>query len=369
MTAKPIIENFRIRKFHLASLAQPLSVVEGCAQSLAATPSEFGGATQSLFLRRKLMGRAIERPLLWLDSDRASENSILVRSRAKTQGHILRIYCVGNLRLDEMLINLPELFLRKDCKTIKSEKKIRVVRLPLRIGPTVKSVYVKQHNALSFRHRLASFFCQSAALRSLSGAATLLKEGYATARPIAAVDYRRRGVLIQSFYLSEEIAGAKTISDYWLKELLSLTGIEGQLKRRAVLRNLARLIKSLHERRIYHNDLKASNILALDRGPAAGDMFSLIDVQGVRKCFYLSKRRRIKNLAQLNRTLGNHLSKTQKLFFLKVYGGDQISHRRKQRHLVRSILKETRRQIIRERLRHPTADNYPFPGVASAADL
>jgi tRNA A-37 threonylcarbamoyl transferase component Bud32 len=212
-------------------------------------------------------------------------------------------------------------------------------------------------------------FCASAALRSLSGAATLLKEGYATARPIATVDYRRRGVLIQSFYLSEEIAGAKTIADYWRKELLCLTGIEGHLKRRAVLRNLARLFKSLHERRIYHNDLKASNILALARESAADDMFSLIDVQGVRKCFYLSKRRRIKNLAQLNRTLGNHLSNTEKLFFIKVYGGDHISDRRKKRQLVRSILKETSRQIMRERSRHPTTDNYPIPGAASAADL
>jgi serine/threonine protein kinase len=159
------------------------------------------------------------------------------------------------------------------------EKKIRVVRLPLRIGRTIKSVYIKQHNALSFWHRLASLFCASAALRSLSGATTLLREGYSTARPIAAVEYRRWCVLIKSFYLSEEIMDAKTIADYWRENLVSLKVREGHLKRRAVLRELARLFKSLHESKIYHNDLKASNILAVDKGSPTESIFSLIDLQ------------------------------------------------------------------------------------------
>ena len=300
------------------------------------------------------MGWAIKRSILWRDSGSTVENSMVVRRHPNAKGYTWKIYAFGDLGLDEVFMRLPELFLQKGCKTIKSEKKIRVVRLPLRIGRTIKSVYVKQHNALLFRHRLASIFCASAALRSLSGAATLRQEGFATARPLAVVEFRRRGVLIKSFYISEEIAGAKTSTDYWREKLLPLTGIEGCLKRRAVLRALAQLLRSLHKRRIYHNDLKASNILALDEAPTSEGIFSLIDLQGVRKCFYLSRRRRIKNLAQINRTLGNHLTRTEKLSFIKAYVGDHISAQRKTRHLVQDILKETSRQMIRERLRHPT---------------
>jgi hypothetical protein len=315
------------------------------------------------------MEPVIKWPIRSLDSKSAFENSVLVCCRVKTQGYTLKLHGVGSQKLDEIATRLPELFLHNECKIIKSGKKIRVVRLPLRIGRAIKSVYVKQHNALSCWHRLASLVCASPAFRSLSGAAALLQEGYATARPIAAVEHRRRGVLIRSFYLAEEIAGAKTIADYWREDLLSLKGIDGYLKRRAVLRTLASLFKSLHEKRIYHNDLKASNILALDRASATKEMYSLIDLQGVRKCFYLSKRRRIKNLAQINRTLGNHLTTTEKLSFIKAYIGDEISDRRHTRHLIRSILKETSRQIMKGRWRQLTAEKYqPSVEVESAAD-
>jgi len=136
-----------------------------------------------------------------------------------------------------------------------------------------------------------------------------------------------------------------------------------------VLRTLARLFKSVHEKRIYHNDLKASNILARDKGPATKEMYSLIDLQGVRKCFYLSKRRRIKNLAQINRTLGNHLTTTEKLSFIKAYIGDEISDRRYTRHLIRSILKETSRQIMKARWRLLIAEKHqPSLEARSALD-
>jgi len=314
------------------------------------------------------MERAEERRILGCDTNRAVQTSMVHRIRVKRQRQTVKVYRFGNPGIDEIFTRLPDLFLDKESKTIKWEKKIRVVRSPLRIGPTIKSVYVKQHNALSFWHRLASLFSASAALRSLTGAVTLLQEGYAIAAPIAAVEYRHRGVLIKSFYLAEEIAGARTIADYWREDLVSLHGVAGRLKRRAVLRTLARVFKSLHEKRIYHNDLKASNILVVDGGSVSGEIFSLIDLQGLKKCSYISKRRRIKNLAQINRTLGNHLTRTEKCFFIKAYVGDDVSDRRKLRRLLRSILEESSRQIAKEKWRQSIAENYRYLELAPAAD-
>lgn len=77
--------------------------------------------------------------------------------------------------------------------------------------------------------------------------------------------------------------------------------------------------------------------------------------------------RRINNLAQINRTLGNHLTPKEKLTFLQAYVGDGIFARRKKRHLVRSILKETSRQMTREKLRHRPAENQPFFEITSPA--
>jgi tRNA A-37 threonylcarbamoyl transferase component Bud32 len=313
------------------------------------------------------MQRSGETPVNWLPRTRVSENAGLVCTQIKSHGRTLRVFSVGDMGLDEVLATVSDPFLQKNCEIIKSEKKIRVGRLPLRVGGKIKSVYVKEHNILSFGHRFASIFCASAAMRSLAGAGTLLQSGYATARPVAAVEYRRWGVLSKSVYLSEEIAGAKTVTKFWCEDLVSLEGAAGYVGRRAVLRSLARVFASLHGNGIYHNDLKASNILVLARGVPAKRLLHLIDLQGLKKCLFVSKRRRIKNLAQLNRTLGPHLSRSDKLFFFNAYGGCEDSNRREKRDLVQSIVKETTRQIVREKARHQAGKNYPILDVRSAA--
>ena len=276
---------------------------------------------------------------------------MLTRCRKKSQRQSLTIFSVAHLGLDKVLMDCPDPFLEADCEIIKDEKKITVGYLSLQIGGKIKGVYVKQHNALSFGRRLASLFVASAAMRSLWGAAVLLQSGYATARPIAAVEYRRRGILTKSLYLSEEVSGAKTAESFWCEDLMLLKGVQGYQKRRAFLARLARMLNSLHKQKIYHNDLKASNVLVLDRSPPTQEVLSLIDLQGLRKCFYVSKRRRIKNLAQLNRTLGTVLSKTQRLFFLESYGDFYRFNQTEKRNAIKSIFAETSRQAIREKLR------------------
>ena len=267
---------------------------------------------------------------------------------------------MGNKDLDQVLTRLPDLFRGKACKIVKSERKIIIVRLPLEIEGEIKSVYMKQHNVLSFAHRLASIFFASAAMRSLSGAVTLLEKGYATAPPVAAVEYRRWGLLIKSLYFSEEILGAKSVESFWRDDLTPQKGVPGYLRKRLFLKSLAGLFCSLHENGIYHNDLKASNILVVNRGAVFDAIFSLIDLQGLRKCLFVSRRRRIKNLAQLNRTLGVHLTRTEKLYFFETYGGYRLFNRRSKRLLVQCILEQTRRQIVREKARHRPAEHYPL---------
>jgi hypothetical protein len=297
-----------------------------------------------------MMERTIDDPSLGFAKGELAHSPSI--GSAKSRALKVKAYSFGDRVPNEALANLPELFLHSGCKTVKWERKIKIVRLPIRIGRTLKPVYVKQHNAF-FLHRLASLVLPSAAVRALRAAVILLRAGYATAPPVAAVEYRRWGVLIKSFYLSEEIEGAKTVADYWRENLRERPGPEGRVRRRALLGKLARLFRSLHEKAIYHNDLKAANILTLhDKAAASEANLTLIDLQGVRKCLYLSKRRRIKNLAQINRTLGCQLTRTEKLFFFEAYAGDRIAEDNK-RVLVRSILIETHRQVLREQWRHP----------------
>jgi hypothetical protein len=77
---------------------------------------------------------------------------------------------------------------------------------------------------------------------------------------------------------------------------------------------LAGLFASLHGHNVYHNDLKDANIVI---GPE--ESFFLLDLEGVRRNARLSRSRRIKNLVQLNRTLGKHLKRSERWYFLTCY--------------------------------------------------
>ncbi len=260
----------------------------------------------------------------------------------------IKIYTAGARALDLALLSQPDPFAQPRCRVIKSERKIKVGFMPMSVGGNTRNVYIKQHNALTFRHRLAALFLPSAAMRSLAGALTLLQEGYHTAEPVAAVEFRRSGVLLKSLYFSEEVRQAKTVDAFWRENLAQLSGADGYRRRRKFLLALARLLASLHRRQIYHNDLKASNILIRREQAPAAELFSLIDLQGIKRCYYVSKRRRIKNLAQLGRTLGQLLSRSEKLFFLKAYGGFPLARRLGTRALTRAILAEVEWQRVRE---------------------
>ncbi len=240
------------------------------------------------------------------------------------------------------LANVDAMVARPDCVIIKDERKIRVGRVPLSAADGSTSVYIKRYNCFSLRYRIQSLLARSGAVRSLRGAAILRETQIATARPVAAVEVRRWGMLESSFYISEEITAAKTVDAYWREKLRILAGPSGFRARRRFLTGLSRLFQRLHAARVYHNDLKDFNILVHEDG-GGDEEFFLVDLEGVRRCHYLSARRRIKNLVQLNRTLGSFLTRTEKLNFLKSYLIDESSSHKALARWVNRIVAAGRR--------------------------
>ncbi|MCH7570889.1 MAG: hypothetical protein IH919_10045 [Deltaproteobacteria bacterium] len=242
-----------------------------------------------------------------------------------------------------LLADPDRLFAMPQCEIIKDQKKIKVGRVPLEFGGERKNIYLKRYNAFSWRYRLGSLFVPSGAFRSWLGAGILMNAGFNTAKPIAAVERRSWGILTRSFYLSEEIPEARTVDDYWNKDLLPAGGVEGIRRRREFLNGLARLFRSLHELGIYHNDLKDANILfSSDNGQQDGS-FYLLDLEGIRSYRHLSGRRRLKNLVQLNRTMGRYLRWSERLYLLKVYLGDPFFDRGAKRKWIQRVLKGSKR--------------------------
>lgn len=250
----------------------------------------------------------------------------------------------------DSLVDADRWFDDPKCQIIKDEKKTKVGRLAVLIRGQEHPLYVKRFNAFSLRYRIGSLFTPSRAFRSLQGAAILRNARIPTATPVAAVEYRTWGALTKSFFISEAIPEGETTDTYWSRELRPLHGRGGIERRRGFLRALAKLFRSLHGQHVYHNDLKDANILAAEDGSANSVSFFLLDFEGVKCYSRLSKRRRLKNLVQLNRTLGRHLRHPEKLYFLEAYLESAANDRIVKRRLISKVLRQTRRvDVIKAR--------------------
>ena len=247
------------------------------------------------------------------------------------------------------LAETDSLFDDNACQIIKDQKKIKVGRLTRIIAGKRRSIYIKKYKTFSLRVRLLSPFVLSGAVRSLRGADLLQKGRISTAKPIAAVESRFCGMLRHSCFVSEEIAGGKTADAYWLESIRQCKDRGGFKERRAFLRGLASMFHSLHQQQIYHNDLKDANILVVVKNRDIDSMeYFLLDLEGVRRCARLSRRRRIKNLVQLYRTLGRHVSRSGRMFFFKCYLGPAFADRKLKRQLIEDVLRAARRVDIRK---------------------
>jgi hypothetical protein len=104
------------------------------------------------------------------------------------------------------------------CTLRKFQAKVVVGRIE-----TVRGwVWVKRYNVWSLRVALASLGRRSPAAAAFANAQALAARGFAVPAPLAAVEYRRAGVLRRSFFLTDEVAHAETADVAW-RRILALT--------------------------------------------------------------------------------------------------------------------------------------------------
>ena len=245
-----------------------------------------------------------------------------------------------------------DLFSLPGCRVIKDQQKIKVARINISIQDKAKTIYVKRYNAYSWRYRVGSWFQSSGAIKSLKGAAVLAEAGIPTARCLAAIETRSWGMLQRSFFLSQEIPNSKTADAYWCEELVKTKGHAGLTRRRLFLNDIGALFSLLHRHEIYHDDLKDANILVGQEAGEETPRFYLLDVQGVRRYRKLSRRRRIKNIVQLYRTLGRYLRRPDQVRFLKSYLGPLFEQKKGKREWVTEVLRQSNKVDAQRALKH-----------------
>jgi len=215
-----------------------------------------------------------------------------------------------------------------DCRIRKFQKKVVVGEI--RVGD--ETFFVKRYNVWSWRVQLASAFTPSPAFRAFETARRLGAHGFGVPDVVAAVEFRRSGVLRRSFFVTRAAPGA-TADVYWQRLAEAGAAPEARRARRTFVRMLGTLFGGLHAAGVYHADLKDVNILV--HGPADAPQAVLLDLERVTFGPAVPHRRRQKNLVQLERTLGRLVPASQRLRFLAAYlravagdeGGQRIARR------------------------------------------
>lgn len=249
-------------------------------------------------------------------------------------------YCVSDLdpaAVAALLTDPDAAFADPAARSLKRSPSSTVVEVPLPGAATLRPVIGKRLPVRSWRTPWVSLVRPPAALRSYVLGHGLRLRGLPTPRPLAVVHRRRFGLLCEGYLLVEKVPDAVDLAGF-LDALGGVPPPESRRRLRAVVDELATLLRRLHRWRLSHRDLKAGNLLVspaewtisvrgvrdLPPDPAAPrDRVWFVDLHGLRRQRQVGKPRRVRDLSRLHLSFLAHpgLTRGDRLRFLLGYLG------------------------------------------------
>ena len=156
------------------------------------------------------------------------------------------------------------------------------------IGPGIDAV-VKEFRTSGFK-KIKTLLVPGKAAKAWRGAAACLLLRVPTPLPLAYVERRERGIIVESHFVASRVDGAQEVRDF----LRTLPPED--LSR--LLAALARFLVFVHNQGILHLDLSDGNVLVRSSSPGTYDFF-LIDTNRIRVRREVPLLVRIRNLVRL----------------------------------------------------------------------
>ncbi len=217
----------------------------------------------------------------------------------------------------------PSAILLKDSRTTT----VAEVTLPV-LGEPTKVIY-KRFNRKKFLDPIYTLFRPSRAWRAWQNGQHLASRAVPTPKNLIVIGQSSRSPRIfphqywshDTYLVTIKADPSITLGDYAYQVLPTLPPDERLKQLRRLVPNLARLIRTLHERSLSHRDLKAANILIEGDPSAESPSLCLIDLMGAHLQHPISRKRRVQNLARLQISLASvpGRTRTDSLRFLRTY--------------------------------------------------
>lgn len=225
---------------------------------------------------------------------------------------------------------------RKQGQILKQSKNSVITFHEKTIGLPVDAC-VKQYQYRGIRYVLKSLFAKTRARKSWIAGNAFLVRGISTPLPLVLQEQKFGPFVIESFLITEWLAGARELNDY--VTLLDRKSASAEVKD-AFIKALAGIVRNLHEKGVYHADLKSTNILVQEL-PDETWRFSFIDLDRVAFRDSLSFQERANNLAQINASISRRAGAKERLKFFFFYAkGTHLFRERKKYY--QEILKISR---------------------------
>ena len=258
---------------------------------------------------------------------------------------------LGRAELDRLLTDPEDLLAGNLDRPVKlgHTKLIVQAELPVHAGP-VHLAYARYR----YRNGWKAFwgrFRRGRALRGWCSGHALLQREIATPRPIVVAHVHQPTNRPQSYLATEWIEGAENLHLYGWR--LAAQTPKDRLRRAALAaESLGELIGRMHAWQIAHGDLKAGNLLIVDR--EAKPQSYLIDAEDVRIARRLNSGQRVRDLARLATSLQAHPWVTLTILrrFLRAYVRQHPPKTLDWKQLWRDVSRRSRRTIRRKRRLH-----------------
>lgn len=174
-----------------------------------------------------------------------------------------------------------------------------------------KIIFIKQFPYKYLKDRLIGNIYYSKGLRAWIGGNGLKVRDISTIPIYALLERKEYFLLKDSFLFMESIPDSKEM-DRYIIENLKPKGLK-----RKFIKEFAFWLASIHQKGIYHLDMKTCNILVRFNG--ARWEFYLLDLEDIRLDRSVKEKQLFRNLLQLNTSIPDMIKKTDRLRFFKEY--------------------------------------------------
>lgn len=211
---------------------------------------------------------------------------------------------------------LAEAVLRAECAPDRIMKR-SAINLVFRARIDGRDMMIKRYDSRGSAHRATYWTRPSRGRRAWAAATALQRIGIPTPRPIGFIEDRQFGFPGTSYAVVEYLENAAP-ARRWIKAWLHQRPAPF---RDAFRSQLLGTMMTLYENRIYHGDTKTSNLLL--QYPEDPDRRTLywIDLDCMQFGVRPTRRRVLRNLVQLNGSLGSKLADEDRLAFLDALSG------------------------------------------------